>query len=39
MIIVRCIDGEGTVQSPLEAPPLPDGASGYHRVSISVRAP
>jgi DMSO/TMAO reductase YedYZ molybdopterin-dependent catalytic subunit len=37
VIIARAIDGEGNVQTPTEAPPLPDGASGYHRVRIAVR--
>ncbi len=35
-IIVRAIDLEGNVQDPNPAPPLPDGSSGYHTISISV---
>ncbi len=33
---VRAIDGEGTTQTEESADPLPDGASGYHRVDIGV---
>ncbi|GCE10948.1 molybdopterin-dependent oxidoreductase [Tengunoibacter tsumagoiensis] len=35
-IIVRAIDKEGNVQDPQEAPPQPDGSSGYHSVSVTV---
>jgi len=34
---VRARDGEGTLQSPIPAPTLPDGASGYHTIMIDVR--
>lgn len=36
-IAVRATDTEGTLQDPAEAPPAPDGASGYHSVRVSVR--
>ncbi|MBV9688711.1 MAG: molybdopterin-dependent oxidoreductase [Ktedonobacteraceae bacterium] len=35
-IVVRAIDMEGNVQDPAEAPPLPDGSSGYHTISVDV---
>jgi Sulfite oxidase and related enzymes len=35
-IIVRAIDLQGNVQDPHQAPPLPDGSSGYHTVNIDV---
>jgi DMSO/TMAO reductase YedYZ molybdopterin-dependent catalytic subunit len=35
-IIVRAIDLEGNVQNPNPAPPLPNGSSGYHTISVSV---
>lgn len=37
VIAVRAIDLAGNVQQPTIAPPLPDGASGYHAVSVTVR--
>lgn len=36
VIAARAIDGDGYVQSPNPAPPLPDGASGYHAVGVTV---
>ncbi len=36
IIIVRAIDLEGNVQNPNPAPPLPNGSSGYHTISVSV---
>lgn len=33
---VRAYDNTGEVQSPLEAPPAPDGASGIHTVTVRV---
>ncbi|SDT41045.1 DMSO/TMAO reductase YedYZ, molybdopterin-dependent catalytic subunit [Friedmanniella luteola] len=36
-LTVRATDADGTVQDPAEAPPAPDGASGYHQVSVTVR--
>ncbi|MBW8729980.1 MAG: molybdopterin-dependent oxidoreductase [Terrabacter sp.] len=35
-IRVRAYDAKGQVQSPLEAPPAPDGATGIHVVNIRV---
>ena len=36
-IAVRATDAKGTLQDPAEAPPAPDGSSGYHSVRVSVR--
>jgi DMSO/TMAO reductase YedYZ molybdopterin-dependent catalytic subunit len=36
-IAVRATDAEGRLQDPAEAPPAPDGSSGYHQVSVTVR--
>ena len=36
-LTVRATDADGTLQDPAEAPPAPDGASGYHQVSVRVR--
>lgn len=36
IVSVRAIDMEGNVQDPTEAPPAPDGSSGYHSISILV---
>ncbi|MBC9822800.1 molybdopterin-dependent oxidoreductase [Terrabacter sp. MAHUQ-38] len=33
---VRAYDASGEVQSPLEAPPAPDGATGIHVVNVRV---
>ena len=35
-IVVRLIDGTGAVQPNDGDPPLPDGASGWHRISVGV---
>ncbi|GAA2742666.1 sulfite oxidase [Terrabacter aerolatus] len=35
-IRVRAYDAKGQVQSPLEAPPAPDGATGIHVVNVRV---
>jgi DMSO/TMAO reductase YedYZ molybdopterin-dependent catalytic subunit len=35
-LLVRATDLQGNVQDPQTAPPLPDGSSGYHTVSVSV---
>jgi DMSO/TMAO reductase YedYZ molybdopterin-dependent catalytic subunit len=35
-VIVRAIDLEGNVQDPTEEPPLPNGSSGYHSISVNV---
>ncbi len=37
VLIVRAIDLDGNVQSYSPAPPLPDGASGYHAITVTVR--
>ena len=34
--VVRAVDGEGNPQPAERRPPLPDGASGYHRRTIVV---
>ena len=36
-IMVRAVDLEGNVQDPAYAPPLPDGASGYDTITLSVK--
>lgn len=33
---VRAIDRDGNVQTPKQAPPLPDGSSGYDAVHVTV---
>lgn len=35
-VTVRATDGEGRIQDPTPRPPLPDGATGYHRRKVSV---
>jgi DMSO/TMAO reductase YedYZ molybdopterin-dependent catalytic subunit len=35
-VIARAIDLEGNVQDPNEEPPLPNGSSGYHNITINV---
>jgi DMSO/TMAO reductase YedYZ molybdopterin-dependent catalytic subunit len=36
VVVTRAIDLEGNVQSPIEAPPLPDGSSGYHTITVTA---
>jgi DMSO/TMAO reductase YedYZ molybdopterin-dependent catalytic subunit len=36
-IAVRATDRAGVVQTPTPAEPFPDGATGYHTVSVTVR--
>jgi DMSO/TMAO reductase YedYZ molybdopterin-dependent catalytic subunit len=36
IVTVRAVDMEGNVQDPTENPPLPNGSSGYHSISILV---
>jgi len=36
LVTVRAIDKQGNVQDPVNAPPLPNGASGYHNITITV---
>ncbi len=35
-VLVRATDGTGSVQTAEQSPPLPDGASGYHRLRVRV---
>ena len=35
-IQVRATDADGVVQTPQQAPPAPDGASGWHTVGVTV---
>lgn len=35
-LVVRAVDLAGNVQDPTETSTLPDGASGYHSISISI---
>ena len=35
-VTVRATDGSGTVQTPAEAPPEPDGATGWHSITVTV---
>jgi DMSO/TMAO reductase YedYZ molybdopterin-dependent catalytic subunit len=35
-VLVRATDGSGELQTAERTPPLPDGASGYHRVRVRV---
>jgi len=37
-IEVRATDGEGVTQTNETQPPAPDGATGYHRIRVQVRA-
>ncbi len=36
IVIARAIDLEGNVQDPNEEPPLPNGSSGYHTITVNV---
>jgi DMSO/TMAO reductase YedYZ molybdopterin-dependent catalytic subunit len=36
-LAVRATDGTGGVQTATSVPPFPNGASGYHTISVSVR--
>ena len=36
-LAVRATDGSGRVQTPTPAPPFPNGASGDHTISVTVR--
>ena len=35
-VVVRAVDMQGNVQDPQKAPPLPNGSSGYHTVSLTA---
>jgi len=36
VLMVRATDGTGAVQTEQSSPPAPDGARGYHTVSVQV---
>ena len=36
IVTARAIDLEGNVQNPTEEPPLPNGSSGYHSITLNV---
>jgi DMSO/TMAO reductase YedYZ molybdopterin-dependent catalytic subunit len=36
-LVARAIDGTGAVQSPVQRGTVPNGATGYHRVPVTVR--
>lgn len=36
IVVVRAIDLAGNVQNPNEEPPLPNGSSGYHNITVIV---
>lgn len=36
VLVVRAIDGAGRVQVPTVTMPLPDGATGYHAISVTA---
>ncbi len=36
-VVVRAVDGTGQLQDPTPRPPLPDGASGYHTITVRIR--
>jgi DMSO/TMAO reductase YedYZ molybdopterin-dependent catalytic subunit len=36
-ILVRATDGTGQLQDPTSRPNFPDGATGYHSISVNVR--
>lgn len=35
-VLVRAVDGEGTVQTAARSQPLPDGSSGHHKLKVRV---
>ena len=35
-VTVRCTDGTGTLQTPVVQDVIPDGASGYHSITVTV---
>ena len=37
ILVVRAIDGQGNVQTPLQEDPIPDGATGYDAIGVTVR--
>ena len=36
-VTVRAVDTDGEVQTDAEAPPAPDGATGWHQIAVRVR--
>jgi DMSO/TMAO reductase YedYZ molybdopterin-dependent catalytic subunit len=36
-LTVRAIDANGNLQTAMVAPPMPDGATGYHSIRVKVR--
>lgn len=36
-VVARCTDGQGVLQTDANRGPTPDGATGYHRVVVTVR--
>jgi hypothetical protein len=36
-LAVRATDAMGNLQTAAEAPPAPDGATGYHKIKVKVR--
>ena len=36
-LAVRATDAKGNLQTAAEAPPAPDGATGYHKIKVKVR--
>jgi len=36
IVTARAIDLDGNVQDPTEEPPLPNGSSGYHSITVNV---
>jgi hypothetical protein len=37
-VLVRAVDGQGDLQSEVYRDTTPDGATGYHAISVRVRA-
>jgi hypothetical protein len=35
-ITVRATDGDGAVQTSVQAPPFPSGATGWHQIPVTV---
>jgi hypothetical protein len=36
ILVVRAVDLQGNVQNPNEAPTAPNGATGYHSISVTA---
>jgi len=37
LLVVRATDGQGNTQEERLSDPLPDGATGYHKVQMKVK--